>query len=202
MRVSPRRQPLYFAVFRTTGRSFNGRTTGSGPVNRGSSPCLPAKSSLRPLRGITPGGVIPLRGFAPAARASSPLGDFARRERGWQCLRESHHVGAPFPSDSPLMGRWFGPGGKPAGLSMNIVERRAHCRARCSARGGRGRDSKCSGAISSGSGRRTVPRQGGPTGSGRLLQVVFVIDPDDTIFVIHARPLTENEKKRYRRRIR
>jgi uncharacterized DUF497 family protein len=42
----------------------------------------------------------------------------------------------------------------------------------------------------------------GPTEDGRLLQVVFVIDPEDTIFVIHARPLTENERKRYRRRVR
>lgn len=42
----------------------------------------------------------------------------------------------------------------------------------------------------------------GSTTSGRLLQVVFVIDPDDTVFVIHARPLTEREKRRYRRRIR
>ncbi len=42
----------------------------------------------------------------------------------------------------------------------------------------------------------------GPTEGGRLLQVVFVIDPDDTIFVIHARELTRKEKKRYRRRIR
>jgi uncharacterized DUF497 family protein len=39
----------------------------------------------------------------------------------------------------------------------------------------------------------------GPEAGGRLLQVVFLIDPDDTVFVIHARPLTENEKKRYRR---
>jgi len=31
--------------------------------------------------GSAPEGAIPLRGFAPAARASSPLGDFARRER-------------------------------------------------------------------------------------------------------------------------
>ena len=35
---------------------------------------------------------------------------------------------------------------------------------------------------------------------GRYLQVVYVLDPDDTVFVIHARPLTEKEKKRYRRR--
>ena len=42
----------------------------------------------------------------------------------------------------------------------------------------------------------------GSTESGRLLQVVFVIDPDNTVFVIHARPLTEREKARYRRRVR
>jgi uncharacterized DUF497 family protein len=35
---------------------------------------------------------------------------------------------------------------------------------------------------------------------GRFLQVIYVLDPDDTIFVIHARPLTEREKKQYRRR--
>jgi uncharacterized DUF497 family protein len=41
----------------------------------------------------------------------------------------------------------------------------------------------------------------GPGSGGRLLQVVFVIDADDTVFVIHARPLTEGEKRRYRRRV-
>ncbi len=41
----------------------------------------------------------------------------------------------------------------------------------------------------------------GPAEGGRLLQIVFVIDSDDSVFVIHARPLTETEKKRYRRRI-
>ena len=35
---------------------------------------------------------------------------------------------------------------------------------------------------------------------GRFLQVVYVLDPDHTIFVIHARPLTDREKRRYRRR--
>ena len=40
----------------------------------------------------------------------------------------------------------------------------------------------------------------GPGRGGRLVQVVFVIDEDDSIFVIHARPLTEKEKKRYRKR--
>ena len=35
---------------------------------------------------------------------------------------------------------------------------------------------------------------------GRFLQVIYVLDPDDTVFVIHARPLTSREKKRLRRR--
>ena len=35
---------------------------------------------------------------------------------------------------------------------------------------------------------------------GRFLQVVFVLDEDETVFVIHARPLTEREKRRLRRR--
>jgi uncharacterized DUF497 family protein len=34
----------------------------------------------------------------------------------------------------------------------------------------------------------------------RFLQVVFVLDPDDAVYVIHARPLTGQEKRRYRRR--
>jgi hypothetical protein len=29
---------------------------------------------------------------------------------------------------------------------------------------------------------------------------VFVLDDDGTVFVIHARPLTDLEKRRYRRR--
>jgi uncharacterized DUF497 family protein len=43
---------------------------------------------------------------------------------------------------------------------------------------------------------------------GRWLQVIFVFDPEveapdaeDTGFVIHARPLTEREKKRERRKV-
>ena len=40
----------------------------------------------------------------------------------------------------------------------------------------------------------------GQTGAGRYLQVVYLIDVDDTVFVIHARPLTKKEKKRLRRR--
>ena len=35
---------------------------------------------------------------------------------------------------------------------------------------------------------------------GRFLQVIYVVDDEDSVFVIHARPLTENEKRRYRRR--
>ena len=35
---------------------------------------------------------------------------------------------------------------------------------------------------------------------GRFLQVVYLVDPDETAFVIHARPLTEREKTQLRRR--
>lgn len=35
---------------------------------------------------------------------------------------------------------------------------------------------------------------------GLLLQVIYVLDPDGTIYVIHARPLTDREKKQLRRR--
>ena len=35
---------------------------------------------------------------------------------------------------------------------------------------------------------------------GRLIQVIFVIDDDDCIFVIHARSLTDREKRRFRKR--
>lgn len=37
---------------------------------------------------------------------------------------------------------------------------------------------------------------------GRLVQVVFVLDPDDSIFIIHARLLTARETRRYRKRSR
>jgi len=40
----------------------------------------------------------------------------------------------------------------------------------------------------------------GLTPGGRLVQVVFLLDKDDTVFVNHARPLTEREKRRRRRR--
>jgi uncharacterized protein len=42
----------------------------------------------------------------------------------------------------------------------------------------------------------------GPTAEGRFLQVVFLMDGEDSVFVVHARPLTEREKRRYRRRLR
>ena len=35
--------------------------------------------------------------------------------------------------------------------------------------------------------------------AGELLQVVFVLDLDGTVFVVHARRLTHREKQRYRR---
>ena len=40
----------------------------------------------------------------------------------------------------------------------------------------------------------------GPGRGGRLLQVVFVLDEDDTVYVIHARPLTRREKARLTRK--
>ena len=36
--------------------------------------------------------------------------------------------------------------------------------------------------------------------SGRFLQVIYLLDSDGTVFVVHARPLTEREKKQLRRR--
>jgi uncharacterized DUF497 family protein len=39
----------------------------------------------------------------------------------------------------------------------------------------------------------------GRSQQGELLQVVFVLDEDGSIYVLHARPLTEREKRRYRR---
>lgn len=39
----------------------------------------------------------------------------------------------------------------------------------------------------------------GSTLGGRMLQVVYLLDPDGAVFVIHARPLGEPEKRRFRR---
>jgi uncharacterized DUF497 family protein len=36
--------------------------------------------------------------------------------------------------------------------------------------------------------------------NGLYMQVAYIIDDDGTIYVIHARPLNENEKRRFRRR--
>ena len=40
----------------------------------------------------------------------------------------------------------------------------------------------------------------GQTDSGRYIQVVFVLDPDGTLYVIHSRPLDDQEKRRLCRR--
>jgi uncharacterized DUF497 family protein len=40
----------------------------------------------------------------------------------------------------------------------------------------------------------------GRTFDGRYLQVVYIFDPPGVVYVIHARPLTENEKRRMRQR--
>lgn len=42
----------------------------------------------------------------------------------------------------------------------------------------------------------------GKTKGGRFIQVVYLYSPADTIFVIHARPLTDREKHALRRRTR
>jgi uncharacterized DUF497 family protein len=42
----------------------------------------------------------------------------------------------------------------------------------------------------------------GATSTGKMLQVIFILDDDGTVFVIHARLLDEGEKRRLRRRMR
>ncbi len=37
---------------------------------------------------------------------------------------------------------------------------------------------------------------------GRWVQVIYVVDDDGTLYIIHARPLTDPEKRRLRRRLR
>ena len=39
----------------------------------------------------------------------------------------------------------------------------------------------------------------GQAADGRYCQVIYVFDPDAAIFIIHARPLNDLEKRRYRR---
>ena len=58
--------------------------------------------------------------------------------------------------------------------------------------------------------RRPYPEQAGdekwlvrgPGFGGRMIQVVYLVDADGTLYVIHARPLTAAETRRYRRRTR
>ena len=39
----------------------------------------------------------------------------------------------------------------------------------------------------------------GPTATGRVIQVIYLVDDDETLFVIHSRPLTAKERKGRRR---
>jgi len=56
--------------------------------------------------------------------------------------------------------------------------------------------------------RRPYPRQiddgkwlvWGQTPTGFFLQVVYVLDPDGTVFVLHAMPMTDRQKRQHRRR--
>jgi uncharacterized protein len=43
---------------------------------------------------------------------------------------------------------------------------------------------------------------GGRGEGGRFVQVIYVIDPDESFYIIHARPMTDIEIRRYRRRLR
>ena len=49
-----------------------------------------------------------------------------------------------------------------------------------------------------GDGKRLVIGRGA---GDRFLQVIFLIDENGPLFVIHARPLTDSEKRRFRRRL-
>jgi uncharacterized DUF497 family protein len=40
----------------------------------------------------------------------------------------------------------------------------------------------------------------GPTPGGMVIQVIYLVDVDERLFVIHARPLTPKERRRRRRR--
>jgi len=40
----------------------------------------------------------------------------------------------------------------------------------------------------------------GQAEDGTFIQVIYVLDPDDTVFVIHAMWMTEKQKRQYRRR--
>jgi len=38
----------------------------------------------------------------------------------------------------------------------------------------------------------------GASAAGRVIQVIYLVDDDETLFVIHARPLTRKERRRHR----
>lgn len=40
----------------------------------------------------------------------------------------------------------------------------------------------------------------GQAAGGHYLQVIYLIDPDGTVFVIHARPVDDSEKRQLRRK--
>jgi len=40
----------------------------------------------------------------------------------------------------------------------------------------------------------------GQTDAGRYLQVIYLLEEDDVVFVIHSRGLNDNEKRQFRRR--
>jgi hypothetical protein len=42
----------------------------------------------------------------------------------------------------------------------------------------------------------------GQTATGRYIQVIFLFDSDDSAYIIHARGLNDQEKRRLRRRLR
>ena len=39
----------------------------------------------------------------------------------------------------------------------------------------------------------------GQTADGTYLQVIYVLDPDDVVFVIHTMPMTDRQKRKLRR---
>ncbi|MGA2442930.1 MAG: hypothetical protein ABSH08_18410 [Tepidisphaeraceae bacterium] len=50
-----------------------------------------------------------------------------------------------------------------------------------------------------GEGKRYVA---GQTAEGLYAQVIYLLDADGTVFIIHARPLDDSEKRKFRRRAR
>jgi uncharacterized DUF497 family protein len=40
----------------------------------------------------------------------------------------------------------------------------------------------------------------GQTADGTYLQVIYVLDPDGAVFVIHAMPMTQKQKRQFKRR--